>query len=160
MKETYNGPAEHQRLPSHARAILAVRHGREFGELVAALRDAPIGDLPRTSMAATLSRLAAGKVTVDRDHVMLEALAGLAERLSLEIVGRQVEHRFVGYDEDGEGVWVWEEVPAYTARGEEARSIYVRLERFLEVRQELIDPAKAERLAQHLLNRCSRRRLS
>lgn len=36
----------------HALAILAVRYGRELGEQVAAIRNAPAGDLPRTSLAA------------------------------------------------------------------------------------------------------------
>ncbi len=133
------------------RAILAVRHGRELGEQVAAMRDAPTGDLPRTSLSAALRRLAAGEVTDGRDLVVLEALqTGLAERMSLETVGRKMELRLVGYDEDGE-LWAPVEVPAYSDRGEEARAVYNRLERFLELRQQLIDQANAERLARQLL---------
>ena len=136
----------------HALAILAVRHGRELGEQVDAMRNAPAGDLPRTSLAATLRRLEAGEVTDVRDLVVLEALqAGLTERMSLEIVGSKVEPLLVGHDEDGE-IWASVEVPVYSGRGQEAQSTYERLKRFLEVRQQLIDHAKAERLARHLLH--------
>ena len=134
-----------------ARALLAVRHGRELGEQVAAMRDAPTGDLPRTSLSATLRRLAAGEVTDERDMVVFEALQnGLAARMSLEIVGSRTELRRVGYDEDGE-LWAPVEVTAYSDRGDEARAVRDRLERFLELRQQLLDQATAERLARQLL---------
>ena len=134
-----------------ARALLAVRHGRELGEQVAAMRDAPIGDLPRTSLSATLRRLATGEVTDGRDIVVFEALQnGLAARMSLEIVGSWTELRRVGYDEDGE-LWAPVEVTAYSDRGDEARAVHDRLERFLELRQQLLDQATAERLARQLL---------
>jgi hypothetical protein len=43
------------------------------------------------------------------------------------------------------------EVPVYSSRGEEARSVYERLESFVELRQQLLDRANAERLAMRLL---------
>ncbi len=43
------------------------------------------------------------------------------------------------------------EVPVYSSRREETRSVYESLERFLEFRQQLLDRAKAERLAVRLL---------
>ena len=134
-----------------ARALLAVRHGRELGEQIAAMRDTPTGDLPGTSLSATLRRLAAGEVTDGRDMVVFEALqSGLAARMSLEIVGSRTELRHVGYDEDGE-LWAPVEVTAYSDRGDEARAVHDRLERFLELRQQLLDQATAERLARQLL---------
>lgn len=145
-------PQKRNNFPIQARAILAVRHGRELSEQVSAMRNVPMGDLSRTSLTATLRRLAIGEVTDDRDLVVLETLqASLAERMSLEIIGSKVEPRLVGYDDDGE-VWAWKEVPAYSDRGQEAQSAYQRLERFLELRQQLIDYANAERLARQLLH--------
>ncbi len=133
-------------------AILAVRHGREFGEKIAAMHDAPIGDLPQSSLFAMLKRLECGEVTDGRDLTAIEALrTGLAERLSQEIVGSRVEPLPVGYDEDGDEIWSMVEVPDYSDRGEKAWSLYQRLERFVEVRQQLIDHANAERLSRQLL---------
>jgi hypothetical protein len=135
----------------HALATLAVRRGRELGKAIAAMRDAPVGDLPRSCLDATLRRLESGEVTDGRDLVALEDLhIGLAERLSQEIVGSRVEPRLAGYDEDGE-IWSMVEVPVYSSRGEEARSVYERLESFVELRQQLLDRANAERLAMRLL---------
>lgn len=132
-------------------AILAVRHGRELGEQIAKMHDAPIGDLPQSSLSAMIRRLDCGEVTDGRDLIALEALRlGLAERLCLEVVGSKIEARSVGYDEDGE-IWDMIEVPAYSNQGEKAWSLYQRLERFVEVRQQLIDYANAERLAMRLL---------
>ena len=135
----------------NTRAILAVRHGRELGEQIAGMRDVPVGDLPRSSLSAMLRRLEAGEVTDGRDLVVLEALhTGLAERMSQEIVDSRVEPYVAGYDEDGE-IWSAAEVPVYSARGEDARCVYERLERFLDLRQQLLDHANAERLTARLL---------
>jgi hypothetical protein len=135
----------------HALAILAVRRGRELGEQLAAMCNVPTGDLPRTSLAATRRRLEVGQVTDGRDLVVFEALqTGLAERMSLELIGSKMEPQLVGHDEDGE-IWASVEVPVYSDLGQETRSAYERLERFLEVRKELIDHANAERLARQLL---------
>ena len=132
-------------------AILAVRHGRELGEQIANMHDAPIGDLPQSSLSAMLGRLECGEVTDGRDLIALETLkTGLAERLCLEIIGSKVQPCSVGYDEDGE-IWDMIEVPVYSDRGEKAWSLYQRLERFVKVRQQLIDHANAERLAMQLL---------
>jgi hypothetical protein len=132
-------------------AVLAVRHGRELGEAIASMRSVPVGDLPRSCLDATLRRLEAGEVTDGRDLVTLEVLhVGLTERLSCEITGSKVEFRLAGCDEDGDYCDVIE-VPVYSARGEEARSVYERLERFLELRQQLLDRANAERLTLRLL---------
>lgn len=142
---------DNKNFPLNAHAILAVRHGRELGEQIAGMRDAPVGDLPRSSLSAMLRRLEAGEVTDGRDLVVLEVLhAGLAERMSQEIVGSKIEPRLVGHDEDGE-IWDTIESPAYSDRGEKARDAYERLERFLELRQQLIDHANAERLTARLL---------
>lgn len=134
-----------------ALAILAIRYGRELGEAIATMRDAPVGDLPRSCLDAALRRLESGDVTDGRDLVALEALrAGLAERLSCEITGSRIEPRLAGYDADGE-IWSMTEVPVYSRCGEEARSVYELLERFGELRQELLDRANAERLTMRLL---------
>jgi|TARA_R110000850_G_scaffold277075_1_gene422155 hypothetical protein len=150
-KETTMASEKRNNFTIHARAILAVRHGRELSEQVSAMRDAPTGDLPRTSLTATLKRLAIGEITDGRDLTVLETLrANLIERMSLEVIGSKVEPRLIGYDDDGE-VWAWKEVPAYSDRGQEAQSAYERLERFLKLRQQLIDHTNAERLARQLL---------
>ncbi len=132
-------------------AILAVRQGRELGDQLAEMRDAPVGDLPQFCLSAMMRRFASGDVTDCRDLAALEALhIGLAERMSLEIIGSKVESHVAGHDEDGE-VWSTREVHVYSDRGAKAQSIYDRLERFLAVRQQLLDRANAERLAASLL---------
>ena len=132
-------------------AILAVRQGRELCDQLADMRDAPVGDLPRFCLIAMMRRLESGEVTDGKDLVALNALRfGLAERMSQEIIGSKVETHFAGYDEDGE-VWSAREVHVYSGRGAKAQSIYDRLERFLDVRQQLLDRANAERLAASLL---------
>ncbi|MBP0484519.1 hypothetical protein [Sagittula salina] len=134
-----------------AQAILAVRHARALAEQLTSMPDVPIGDLPRSSLNATLRRLETGEVTEGRDLVVLETLeAGFAERMAAEITGSTVEARHIGYDEDGE-IWAWETVPSYSPRGEKARALHSQLKRFLELRQDLLDHSAAERLAAQLL---------
>ncbi len=138
-------------IPIQSIATLAVRLGRELGERISQMRDTPIEDISRPRLGAMLRRLQAGEVTDGQDLTTLEALqAGLAERLSQEIIGSRVEPRLIGCDQDGE-IWDMTEVPVYSGRGDEASDAYDRLKRFLEVRQELLDSANAERLAYRLL---------
>jgi hypothetical protein len=132
-------------------AILAVRLGRELGDQLAEMRDAPVEDLPRSYLSAMMLRLESGEVTDNRDLVALKALHfGLAARMSQEILGSKVESHISGHDEDGE-VWSTREVYVYSDRGAKAQSIHDRLERFLDIRQQLLDRANAERLAASLL---------
>ena len=132
-------------------AILAVREGRELGDQLAEMRDAPVGDLPQGCLSAMMRRFESGEVTDGRDLTVLEALhVGLAARMSQEILGSKVEFHISGHDEDGE-VWSTREVYVYSDRGAKAQSIHDRLERFLDIRQQLLDRANAERLAASLL---------
>lgn len=132
-------------------ATLAIRHARNLAEQLAHLPDPPIGDLPRSTLDATLRRLESGDVTDGRDLVVLDVLqAGFAERMAAEITGSTIEPRHVGYDEDGD-VWSWETVPTYSSRGETARALHQHLTRLLELRKELLDRSAAERLAARLL---------
>lgn len=132
-------------------AAIAVKLGRELGERIVRMRDTPVGDLPQSCLSATLRRLENGEVTDGRDLTTLEALHfGLAERLSQEMVGSRIEPRLIGCDQDGE-IWNFAEVPVYSGRGNDALHAYDLLERFLEVRQQVLDRANAEQLTLRLL---------
>ncbi len=138
-------------MPVQTIATLAVRLGRELGERISRMRDAPTEDISRSRLGAMLRHLQTGEVTEGQDLTTLETLQeGLAERLSQEIIGSRVEPHLVGCDQDGE-IWDTEEVPIYSDRGGEAWDAYVHLEHFLQVRQQLLDRANAERLALRLL---------
>ncbi len=138
-------------IPVQTIATLAVRLGRELGELISQMRDAPIEDISRSHFSAMLRHLETGEVTDGRDLTTLETLhTGLVERLSQEIVGSRGEPRLIGCDQDGE-IWDTAEVPIYSDRGNEAWDAYMHLKHFLEVRQRLLDRANAERLILRLL---------
>lgn len=136
---------------AQAQAMLAIRHARILAEHLAQMPDPPIGDLSRTALDATRRRLESGHITDGRNLVVLEVLQkGFAERMASEIIGSIMEPQPAGSDGEGE-LWVWVSVPTYTRRGEAARMLHDHLTRLLELRQDLLDRAAAERLAAGLM---------
>tara|TARA_R110002110_G_scaffold205006_1_gene416479 strand:+ start:372 stop:818 length:447 start_codon:yes stop_codon:yes gene_type:complete len=134
-----------------AKAILAVRHGRELAELMQKMRGLPIGEISKETFEACIRRLQCGEVTDGRDLTVIEAmLVNIAAVLLNEVVDVRVDWCLVVGD-DGEEFWSAENVPFYTHRGEALLEIQNRMKRFLEVRQSFIDHAKAERLERQYL---------
>ncbi|SEK05312.1 hypothetical protein MAA5396_04452 [Marinovum algicola] len=134
-----------------AKAILAVRHGRELAELLLTTRGLPIGEVRSAILSACIRRLQCGEVTDGRDLTVIEAmLENVAAVLPNEVVDVRVDW-CLATGEDGEEFWCAENVPVYSQRGEILFELQIRMKRFLEVRQRFIDQVNAERLErQHL----------
>lgn len=129
-----------------AKAVLAVRHGRELAELMSRTYSLPSGELRGAALSSCLRRLQNGEVTDGRDLTVVEVISeNIALVLAKEVVDVKVEWRLKGR-ESGEEFWSAVNVPIYTHRGQTLREIQVRIERFIEVRQRFIDQANAERL--------------
>lgn len=134
-----------------AKAILAVRHGRELAELMSRTCSLPVGELKSGTLAACIRRLQSGEVTDGRDLTVIEAMAqNIAAVLPGEVADVRVDWHLRA-DENGEEFWSAVNVPIYTHRGEALCELHARIVRFVEVRQGFIDQANAERLEkQHL----------
>ena len=129
-----------------AKAILAVRHGRELAELMAGTSQLPAGDLPPSALSACMRRLRVGEVTDGRDLTALEVLHdGIAAALQNEVTETKFEWCSLGR-EAGENIWSAVAVPVYTDWGSALHEIQRRIERFIDARQQFIDHASAERL--------------
>lgn len=134
-----------------AKAILAVRLGRELAELIQRMRGLPIGEIQRETFEACIRRLQCGEVTDGRDLTVFEAmLENIVAVLPNEVVDVRVDW-CLAEGEDGEEFWSADNVPVYTQRGEALLEVQIRMKRFLEVRQSFIDHAKAERLERQYL---------
>jgi|GEM_PF-5998241 len=134
-----------------AKAILAVRHGRELAELMSRTSSLPVGVLNGETLAKCIRRLKSGEVTDGRVLTVIEAMVqNIAAALPREVADERVEWHLRA-DENGEEFWIAVNVPIYTARGEGLCELSARMLRFIEVRQGFIDQANAERLErQHL----------
>lgn len=105
-------------------AVVTVRQGRDLADRISKTCDVPFGKLSRPAIAAILQRLETGEVTAEGDVAAFESLkVNLAERMSLEIVGSELESAVIGYNEDGE-IWSWVRKPVYSDRGEQAHTLY------------------------------------
>lgn len=136
---------------TQALSILAVRHGRELTEALSQLPASAFEDLTKASLSGLLRRLEAGDVANGRDLVTLETLQrNLAGQMAFHIQDVKEEPRVVGHDEQGE-IWAYVDVPVYSECGEKLCNAHAELKRFLEVRQQLLDHANAEKLASRLL---------
>ena len=134
-----------------ALAILTVQHGRDLAEKISEISDVSSVNIPWVTMVAIARRFAAGEVNENGDLGVLRTLEfRLAELLSREFIGTRTESRLIGQTDDEE-VWNSTEVPVYSDRGELVRPLYESLQRFLEVRQQLLDHVKAEQLSDQLL---------
>lgn len=133
-----------------ALSLLAIRYARELGEALTPITDLPLEDLPSAAVSGLLRRLQTGDVTDERDIATLEVLQrGCMEQACREIAGSRIEPRRVGHDQEGD-IWGMFEVPTYTERGDKFSQILEHIDRFLEIRQRLLDSAKAERLTKRL----------
>jgi hypothetical protein len=128
------------------KALLAVRHGRELAERMANTSRLPIGDLPQSAVNACVGRLQMGQVTDGRDRAAIEVIHEcIVAALINEVIETRLEWMSLGY-EAGEEIWKAEAVPVYSVRGRLLYNVLLRIERFIEVRQNFIDHANAERL--------------
>ncbi|MFG6625801.1 hypothetical protein [Sulfitobacter sp. 1A12056] len=142
MPISSNGTDFHLR----AKAILAVRHGRELAELMSRTYSLPLGELRGAALSSCLRRLQSGEVTDGRDLTVVEVISeNITLVLANEVVDVKVEWRLEGRENEEE-FWSAVNVPIYTHRGQTLREIQVQIKRFIEVRQRFIDQANAERL--------------
>jgi hypothetical protein len=136
---------------TQALSVLTVRHGREVAE---ALRASAIRKLLHGEykyIQAAVMRLESGEVTDERVLHPLETVREkIGQLLPAEVIGSKAEFIHAGYDSEGD-IWAVATVPDYSGRGTELQAIVSKIERFLEVRQKLIDEALGERLYSSLL---------
>lgn len=101
-----------------------------------------------TSLATSLSSLPKRQAGGSNGAVTLQR--NLAGQMTHHIPGVKKEPRVVGHDEQGE-ILAYVDVPSYSERGEGIRDAHEQLDRSLELRQQLLDHANAEKLASRLL---------
>jgi hypothetical protein len=136
---------------TQALAILTVQHGRDLADQISELSDFSSVNISWANIVAVARRFAAGEVNENGDLVALRTLEfELGEFLSQEFIGTRTEAHLIGQTDDEE-VWDSTEVPVYSDCGEPVRPLYESLQRFSEVRQQLIDHVKAEQLCTQLL---------
>lgn len=132
-------------------ALQAVKLGRQLSANLDTVGGLPSGDSMPDAVDAFLRHLQMGRVVEAADLFVCEALErALNEALVEEITGDTFVPRVVGHDVDGE-VCVVVRVPTYSARGEAIERALRLLHRFSQARDELLEVARAERLARQVL---------